>query len=338
MDCKAFNRLFKTIWCNCPTSEKVHEYTNINVNDFPGVGRVISKKLDRHAQFQGQIGRGAASRDALLEDSNYYAKANEWGERSSIAQTKGSMKAYGGDVDKMAETVEADSQIKAFQQLKNINEAKKQKLLDDDGNLEDLGKTAYAIPIAENVAKVATKAKVLSNEQTRNDLISQLEEGITMNLTGSQREGESAEGHQLRLETNRNKAKESVAATGLSDAKNGEDVASAIAAMGAMNYASYGATIGSFVPVVGTAVGGFVGGAVGFAKDVYDVYDGDVKAAWNWATGNKPATSSNIASPSGNPFLGNIAQAYVSNHGATSSNNLEELRSVIIKIVLNIKF
>ncbi len=93
-----------------------------------------------------------------------------------------------------------------------------------------------------------------------------------------------------------------------------------------VTYASYGATIGSFVPVVGTAVGGFVGGAVGFAKDVYD---GDVKAAWNWATGNKPATSSNIASPSGNPFLGNTAQAYVSNYGATSSNNLEELRSVI---------
>ncbi len=191
-----------------------------------------------HAQFQGQIGRGAASRDALLEDSNYYAKANEWGERSSIAQTKGSMKAYGGDVDKMAETVMADSLIKANQQLENIKQATKQGLLDNAGNLEDLGKTAYAIPIAENVAKVATKAKVLSNEQTRNDLISQLEEGITMNLTGSQREGESAEGHQLRLETNRNKAKEAVAATGLSDAKNGEDVASAIAAMGAMNYAS----------------------------------------------------------------------------------------------------
>lgn len=52
MDCKAFNRLFKTIWCNYPTSEKVHEYTNINVNDFPGVGRVISKKLDYLHNFK----------------------------------------------------------------------------------------------------------------------------------------------------------------------------------------------------------------------------------------------------------------------------------------------
>lgn len=122
-----------------------------------------------HAQFQGQIGRGAASRDALLEDSNYYAKANEWGERSSIAQTKGSMKAYEGDKDfdkgleAMAQAVQDDSLTKAYGQMSGMKKARKDGLIKEDGSLNDSGKEAFALQSNEAISALVGKGNIGKN-------------------------------------------------------------------------------------------------------------------------------------------------------------------------------
>jgi len=45
-----------------------------------------------------------------------------------------------------------------------------------------------------------------------------------------------------------------------------------------VSWAATGAMLGSFIPGVGTVIGGAIGGVAGFAKDIYD---GDVSAAFN---------------------------------------------------------
>ncbi|OCL91284.1 hypothetical protein [Aliarcobacter thereius] len=92
-----------------------------------------------------------------------------------------------------------------------------------------------------------------------------------------------------------------------------------------LNYAAIGGTVGSVVPVVGTAIGAGIGGAIGFAKDVYD---GDVKAVWNWARGNTPATNENISSKA-NAYTvqGSVHNVFANNAQESISYNSKEQAS-----------
>lgn len=140
-----------------------------NLSGPQGIEKMNNLQHLGHAQFQGQIGRGAASRDALLEDSNYYAKANEWGERSSIAQTKGSMKAYGADKDfdegleSMAQAVQDDSMTKAYGQMKGMEKARKEGLINPDGSLSDSGEMAFALQSTDAIGALVGKGNIGDN-------------------------------------------------------------------------------------------------------------------------------------------------------------------------------
>ncbi|RXJ94681.1 hypothetical protein CRU94_07900 [Arcobacter sp. AHV-9/2010] len=121
-----------------------------------GKGLIDSLAYDKNGNLL------SGSREANLLEQGY-AKANEWGERSSIAQTKGSMKAYGNDVDKMAQAIEDDSLTKAHGQMSGMNKARKEGLINEDGSLSDTGKEAFALQSNEAISALVGKENIGKN-------------------------------------------------------------------------------------------------------------------------------------------------------------------------------
>ncbi|MEN5386524.1 hypothetical protein ABE179_01140 [Aliarcobacter skirrowii] len=73
------------------------------------------------------------------------------------------MKAYGNDVDKMAQAIEDDSLIKAHGQMSGMNKARKEGLIKEDGSLDDSGKEAFALQSNEAISALVGKENIGKN-------------------------------------------------------------------------------------------------------------------------------------------------------------------------------
>ncbi|MEA3521792.1 MAG: hypothetical protein U9R50_02330, partial [Campylobacterota bacterium] len=108
------------------------------------------------ASMHSEAGRAEAQSDVMKDDPDFYKKSSEYGERSQVSNIKGSMKAYGNDVDAMAKVVEDDSRIKATQQRESVPATLKATGKTGDAAFEKLGEIAEAMSAAKVVSDINT--------------------------------------------------------------------------------------------------------------------------------------------------------------------------------------